>query len=106
LAWCWKLPPPLALRLKAARPQQTGLVDQNVRNFRTQTVDPALEVVIEHVAEHEHAPAHPLPRAPELAMAELSLASVSVEHGKQHVRDRIRAESMTCGQIADDHLAS
>ena len=60
--------------------------------------------MVEHVAEHQHTALHPLPGAGELRMIELSHGAVTIEHSKQHVRDRVATEAVALGEIIDDPL--
>src|SRR5690606_25791727 len=84
----------LALRLKAACLQESWLIRQNVRNLRAKRIHSPFEIVVTHVAKHNHAAAHPLARTCNLAVTELSHAAISVEYCNEHVSDGIGTEAV------------
>ncbi len=82
-------------RQRAAGFEQSG-------QFVAERVDPGLEAVIEHVADHDHAALRPLPHAAELGVVELSLTAVSLgERGEKDER-RFEAETVTLCDVRDD----
>ena len=63
----------LALRLRWWRRRERASITQEAQ-FDAERVDPGLESVVEHVADHDHAAARPLAHAAELGVAELGSA--------------------------------
>jgi hypothetical protein len=82
----------LRLRLEACRGRNEGLLGQELRKLRTETIDLCLEAVIEHVADHGHAAQHPLAAATQLRMIKLRHRAVVVHQG---VQQRITASVLT-----------
>ena len=95
----------LALGPEAAAAQQSGLTGEDPGELRTEGIDAALQSIVEHVAEHQHAALHPLAGAAKLGVVELGRGAITVAYGKQHVGHGILAEVVTLGKIIDNLLA-
>ena len=89
--------PPVGLRCHFHK--QARLVGAQARQLGAQVVDPALEVVVEHVTNHGHAALHPLAGATEFVMAELGHAAIAVDHGREHALHRIEAKAVALGDV-------
>jgi hypothetical protein len=72
-----------------------------VNLLAAQRVDPRLERVVEHVADHRHATSHPLPGSTELGDVELSHGPAAGVHGEQHCPHRLAGKAVAPGNVAD-----
>jgi len=63
-----------ALLRGRGRPERSGR--QQADEILAQAIDPCLQAVIEHVADHGHAAGHPLPRSAQLGQVELRHGAV------------------------------
>jgi len=95
----------LALALKAAGADHIGLAGHQAGQFGAQVINTALEVVVEHVADHRHAALHPLAGAAEFGVAELGHAAVAVDDGLQHRQHGVKAKAVALGHVLDGLLA-
>ena len=95
----------LALRLEAAAANKVGLIFHQAGKIETEPIDPALQVVVEHVGDHGHSPPHPLAGATKFGVIELGHAAVTANHRLQHAHHGVRAEPMSLGYFFDQLLA-
>ncbi|MDV7393653.1 hypothetical protein RZS08_19915, partial [Arthrospira platensis SPKY1] len=95
----------LTLRLEAPGTDQIGLARHQAGQVATQPIDPALQHMVKHVGQHDHAALHPLAGAAELGMIELRHPAIAVDDGVQHARDGVRTETVPLGEIVDHLLA-
>src|SRR5258708_35345768 len=85
--------------------KEGGLVCHQAGKLGTEPIDPAFQVVVEHVGDHGHSPLHPLAGATKFGVIELGHAAVTANHRLQQAQHGIRAEPMSLGYFFDQLLA-
>jgi len=78
---------------------------QYIGEFIAQVVDGHFQAVVEHVADHRHAAAHPLATAAQLRAIELRHAATAIIHSDQHLDDGVLTEVIATRDVANDVLA-
>jgi hypothetical protein len=95
----------LTLGLESAAADQIRLVRYQAGEIVAESVDPAFQIVVEHIGQHDHSAPHPLAGAAEFGVIELGHAAVTGDHGFEHARYGIRTEAVPLRQIVDRLLA-
>ena len=81
------------------------MVGQGVGDITANAVDLRFQLVVEQIADHRHATAHPLPAPTEFRVIELRHRAVAVADGDQHMHRRVLRDSVSIGQVLNELLA-
>jgi hypothetical protein len=65
-------------------------------------IDPMLQIMIEHVADHDHSALRPLSHAAEIGMVELSLGSIALYERAEHRDRRVETHFVAPRDILQD----
>lgn len=80
------------------------VVGEKIGKLAAEVVHGVFKPVVEHIADHGHAAAHPLATA-EFGATELSHRAAAVVHADKHANGGIIAEIVAAGDVADEIFA-
>ena len=78
------------------------MIAQFIGDVVTNAVDFVFKLVIEQVADHRHAAAHPLATSTKFRMIELGHGAIAILDGNQHVGRSVSRNAVTHGQILNE----
>src|SRR5271165_1355368 len=92
---------PRHLRLARHGERHEGLLAQDLRKLRAQTVDLGFKAVIEHIADHGHTALQPLAAAAQLRMVELCHGPVAADQRLQQSHNGMSTDPVALSQVVD-----